>query len=55
LGYSISKKGLDLFIDVKEKIESKIIEIPYWIYELADKLKNLSEISAKSVLKNNNY
>ncbi|HCU01815.1 TPA: hypothetical protein DIC62_03415 [Candidatus Nomurabacteria bacterium] len=50
LGYSTSKKGLDLFIDVKNKVESSEIEVPAWVNQLKEKVSKLSDSSVESVL-----
>jgi len=50
LGYSTSKKGLQLFLEVKKKVENKEINIPDWINEVKEKIINLSEENTKSIL-----
>ena len=55
LGYITSKKGLGLFIDVKNKIENKEIKVPEWANQISNQVSKLSEkLSCKcaSELKN---
>lgn len=51
LGFDTSKKGLDLFIEVKKKIAESSIGVPSWVETLKDKIKNLPEAEIESVLK----
>lgn len=51
LGFDTSKKGLDLFIEVKKKISGNSIGVPSWVETLKDKINNLPEAEVESVLK----
>ncbi len=43
LGFETTAKGLKLFIEFKNKIEKGEIEIPSWVDDLIEKLKNLPD------------
>lgn len=51
LGFSTAKKGLELFIETKEKVLSNEITVPSWIEKLKDKISNLPENDTESILK----
>jgi len=53
LEFDTSKKGLDLFIEVKKKITENSINVPTWVEALKDKVNSLPEKDAKSILKKN--
>jgi len=42
LGFETSKKGLDLFLEVKDQIR-EVSDIPLWVIEVAHKLSSLPE------------
>lgn len=50
LGFECSKKGLDLFIEVKNKIEKNEIEVPKWTEKVVEKINSLQEEDVKSIL-----
>jgi putative ATP-dependent endonuclease of the OLD family len=49
LGFEISKKGLDLFLETKKKYENGLISKPQWIEGLIEKIENLDS-ECKSIL-----
>ena len=50
LGYETFKKGLELFIEVKSKIETDGLKIPTFVSQLSEKILKLSESSIDSIL-----
>ena len=54
LGFDTTKKGLDLFIEVKKKISENSLGVPSWVEVLKDKISTLPETEIESVLKNAN-
>lgn len=51
LGFECSKKGLELYIKVKNKIEKNEIQVPNWIEKVVEKINSLQEVDVKSVLR----
>jgi len=51
LGFDTSKKGLDLFIEVKNKISKNEIDVPQWVKEVKGKVNSLSENNVVGILK----
>jgi putative ATP-dependent endonuclease of OLD family len=51
LGFQTSDKGLNLYIKVKEKLKDGSLTVPTWISEVENKVTNLLDHDAISILK----
>jgi putative ATP-dependent endonuclease of the OLD family len=49
--FETSKKGLDLYIEVKQRIAMGSFQVPSWIEDLRDQIAALSENAVPSILK----
>lgn len=52
LGFQTSNKGLDLYTQVKEKLDNESITTPTWVSEIQQKITALSDLNVISILRN---
>ncbi|OGK35675.1 hypothetical protein A3F59_01900 [Candidatus Roizmanbacteria bacterium RIFCSPHIGHO2_12_FULL_38_13] len=51
LGFQTTNKGLELYIQMKEKLKDGSVTVPTWVSEVQQKISELSDLGVLSILK----